>query len=154
MKKAFLFVVALSIALLSTFPTQTKAQTLSELREFVNTLNADCPTGNGDMDVLSVKMEDNNVIITFLLTENPKDDGFTIANLKKDKDGISTLVKLLLSYELLKQEETKDLITGCAMNNRNLQYCFLSMKSHKSHTITVTATELVEIIRDANSDEN
>ena len=152
MKKAILFVMVAAITLFSVFSTQ--AQTLSELKEYVSTFAAECPTGTGDMDVFSVTMDDKTVTITFLVTENPKDEGFTIKELKKNKDGLTDLLGLFMTYGLLSQDETQPLITGCALNGYNLQYSFLSKKTKKSHTITQTNKELIELIQDFKSSDD
>ena len=152
MKKAILFVIVAVITLFSVFSTQ--AQTLNELTEYVSVFAAECPTGTGDLDVFSVSMDNKNVTITFLVTENPKDEGFTIKELKKNKDGMTDLLGLLMTYGLLNHEETKLLITGCALNGYNLQYNFLSKKTKKSHTITKTNKELIELIQDFNSTDD
>ena len=104
--------------------------------------------------MLSCKMDNKNVTITFLLTENPKDDGFTIKELKNDKNSIANLVGYLMTYELFSDEKTKDIVTGCTLNKLNLQYSFVSKKTQKSHTITVTPEEIQEMIDDAKSETN
>ena len=98
-------------------------------------------------------MDNKNVTITFLLTENPKDDGFTIKELNKDNT-TSDIIKYLMTYELLSYEKTKDIVTGCTLNKLNLQYSFVSKKTQKSHTITVTPEEIQEMIDDAKSETN
>lgn len=152
MKKAILFVLVAVITLFSVFSTQ--AQTLNELKEFVSTLDAECPTGTGDMDVFSASMDNKTVTITFLVTENPKDEGLTIKELKKNKNGVTDLLGREMTQGLFNQEETKPLITGCALNGYNLQYSFLSKKTKKSHTITQTNKKLIEIIQDSNSTDD
>lgn len=153
MKKYFLFIAAVVITLSTAFSSQATAQTLSELRTLINEIDNYCPTGDGDMDVLSCKMDNKNVTITFLLTENPKDDGFTIKELNKDNT-TSDIIKYLMTYELLSYEKTKDIVTGCTLNKLNLQYSFVSKKTQKSHTITVTPEEIQEMIDDAKSETN
>ena len=154
MKKYFFFIAAIAITLSVAFPSQATAQTLSEFKTRINALDAACPTGDEDMDLLSCKMDNKNVTITFLLTEDPKDDGFTIKELKNDKNLIANLVGNLMTYELFSDEETKDIVTGCVSNNLNLQYCFVSKKTKQSHTVTLTPKELKDIMNDAESPED
>lgn len=154
MKKYFFFIAAIAITLSVAFLSQATAQTLSEFKTTINALDAACPTGDEDMDLLSCKMDNKNVTITFLLTEDPKDDGFTIKELNNTGNGTSDIIKYLMTYELFSDEETKDIVTGCASNNLNLQYCFVSKKNKKSHIITVTPEELKDIMNDAENPED
>lgn len=145
MKKIAFLILTVCITLFSVCTTQ--AQTLSELNTLVNLIAADCPTGNGDLDIYSATIDDHYVVLSFYLTENPKDDSFTIKKLKKDKD-FTNLLQTILTMKFLENEETTLLITGCASNQRGIKYTFRSLKTKKEYTMTTSNKELQEIVRD------
>ena len=145
MKKIAFLILTVCITLFSVRTAQ--AQTLTELKTLVDAIASECPTGNGDLDIFSATIDDNYVVLSFYLTENPKDDSFTIKRLKKDKS-FTDLLQTILTLQFLDNEETAPLITGCASNQRGLKYTFRSLKTKKEYTMTTSNEELQKIVSD------
>lgn len=146
MKKIVTVAIALLLTLCCVFSTNVQAQeiSLSELREVVDELNSACPSGNGDMDILSCTLDNSNVCFTFLLSEDSEDDSFSISDLNEalaDPESAEDLKAVFLA-SFLSDEIPAGIAIAAAMNNRGLKIKFISKKTKKSTSFTITASEI------------
>ena len=150
MKKFATLVCALITTLCCVFSTNAQAQdvSLNDLREAVNEINANCPTGDGDMDLLSCTLDNKNLCFSFILSEDPDDESFTIQEINealKSEEGDALRATFLIGF--LSEETSAGMILGAAQNNRGVSFKFISKKTKKSTSFTISASEIKEVIQ-------